>query len=149
MKKNNILPSILFLVSCTAFFSFIPVSTTVEVLAYHKGKMKILGSQEKISAKDLPDSLVLKVIAPDKAKYILKYRTLFGEGLAPVINDQEANEFDVAERSATIQSDMLQVVGQSNHYLAFDVWTVYKIDGNKKTVNTDFKRILYKISFTE
>ncbi len=149
MKTKKNISVLLFLIICTPFFSFIPVSTTVEVMAYHKGKMKILGSQEKISAKELPDSLVLKVIAPDKAKYIVKYRTLFGEGLAPVINDQEANEFDVAERSATIQSDMLQIVGQSNHYLAFDVWTVYKIDVNKKTVNTDFKRILYKISFTE
>ena len=141
--------SILLIFLNSGFISFSQVSTKIEVAAYNHGKKRILGPQENISAKNLPDSLVIKVIADDNAKYILKYRTLFGEGLSPTINDKEANEFDIAEKSATIQPEMIQVLGQSNHFLAFDVWTVFKIEGGKKTESTDFKRVLYKISFTE
>jgi hypothetical protein len=140
------------LVSSILFFSiastYAQENTNVELIAFSKGKGTVISGVQKVSAKQLPDSLVLKAIAPTNSKYVVKYRMIFGPGAEPAI-DNNPNEFDMAENKAVLASDMLQALGKPNQHLAFDVWTVYKIDGTGKIQDTKFSRTLYKISFTE
>jgi hypothetical protein len=123
-------------------------NTQVELSAFYKGKPVKLTAQQKISVKQLPDSLVLTAITPAKGRFIIKYRMIFGEGSEPVI-DNNPGDFDLAENRSVVKPDILQAVAQPNYHLAFDVWMVFKINESGKTIDTRFERMTYKIAFSE